>query len=133
MVWGMALLVFLPDSPLTARFLNDNERHEAVERLKANQTGIKNTTIQWHQVWEALRDHRVWILFFFQIANNIPNGGLTTVSSFRSLSAPATFVHESNYSQFGSIVMTGFGYSTLQTYLLQMPMGAFHALFAVGR
>jgi hypothetical protein len=41
--------------------------------------GGKNDSIKWYQVKEALLDYKIWILFFFQLANNIPNGGLTTV------------------------------------------------------
>ncbi|OJJ66152.1 hypothetical protein ASPBRDRAFT_138580 [Aspergillus brasiliensis CBS 101740] len=111
-VLAIALLIFLPDSPLSARFLMEHERREAVERLKHNQTGIKSDVIQWDQVWQALTDYRIWILFFFQVANNIPNGGLT---------------------MFGTIVLSGMGFSTLNTYLLQMPMGTVHGLFVIGR
>ncbi|KAL6229058.1 hypothetical protein BDW75DRAFT_235485 [Aspergillus navahoensis] len=111
MLWTIIIFCFLPDSISSAHFLKEEERKAAEERIKTNQTGAKNNVIQWEQVWEALSDYKIWILFFFQIANNIPNGGLTT---------------------FGSIVLAGFGFSTLQVYLLQMPMGAIHALFAVG-
>ncbi|KAL6228667.1 major facilitator superfamily domain-containing protein [Aspergillus navahoensis] len=111
MLWAIVLLFFLPDSISSARFLKQEERRAAEERIQANQTGAKHNVIQWEQVWEALRDYKIWILFFFQIATNIPNGGLT---------------------MFGSLVLAGFGFSTLHTYLLQMPMGAVHALFTIG-
>jgi hypothetical protein len=79
-VWAVVLGFFLPDSPTTARFLKEAERMAAVERVRVNQTGVKNNKIRWNQVWEALSDYKIWILFFFQVANCIPNGGLTTVS-----------------------------------------------------
>ncbi|GES58546.1 pantothenate transporter [Aspergillus terreus] len=111
-VWAVVLGFFLPDSPTTARFLKGAERMAAVERVRVNQTGVKNNQIQWNQVWEALSDYKIWILFFFQVANCIPNGGLTT---------------------FTSLVMAGFGFSTPEVYLLSMPMGAVHGIFSVGR
>ncbi|KAE8336563.1 hypothetical protein BDV24DRAFT_155068 [Aspergillus arachidicola] len=110
-VWSIVFVLFMPDSPLTARFLSQSERADAQERVKVNQTTIKHDRIQWHQVWEALADYKIYILFFFQVANNIPNGGLT---------------------MFSAIVVKGFGFSTLQTYLLAIPTGAVHAFFALG-
>ncbi|KAJ1713527.1 pantothenate transporter [Aspergillus flavus] len=110
-VWSIVFVLFIPDSPLTARFLSRSERAEAEERVKVNQTAIKHDRIQWHQVWEALADYKIYILFFFQVANNIPNGGLT---------------------MFSAIVVKGFGFTTLQTYLLAIPTGAVHAFFALG-
>ncbi|KAF9889034.1 hypothetical protein FE257_008011 [Aspergillus nanangensis] len=110
-VWAAVLVFFLPDSPMSARFLKKGERINAVERLRANQTGVKNNKIQWNQVWEALTDYKIWILFLYQLANCIPNGGFTT---------------------FTSLVMTGLGFSTLEVYLLSMPIGAVHAIFSIG-
>jgi sugar phosphate permease len=78
--WAVILLMFLPDTPSSARFLKEYEKQAANERTQNNQTGTKNNIIQWDQVWEALLDYKVWILFFFQVANNVPNGGLTMVS-----------------------------------------------------
>ncbi|KAE8162625.1 major facilitator superfamily domain-containing protein [Aspergillus tamarii] len=110
-VWSIVFMLFMPDSPITARFLSQFERTEAEERVKVNQTTIKHDKIEWYQVWEALTDYKIYILFLFQIANNIPNGGLT---------------------MFSAIVVKGFGFSTLQTYLLAIPTGAVHAIFALG-
>lgn len=80
-------MLFMPDSPITARFLSQFERTEAEERVKVNQTTIKHDKIEWYQVWEALTDYKIYILFLFQIANNIPNGGLTMVSHFAPIIA----------------------------------------------
>jgi hypothetical protein len=81
MLWTIIIFCFLPDSISSAHFLKEEERKAAEERIKTNQTGAKNNVIQWEQVWEALSDYKIWILFLFQITNNIPNGGLTTVST----------------------------------------------------
>ncbi|KAJ9150456.1 Pantothenate transporter [Pleurostoma richardsiae] len=111
LIWAVLLFIFLPDQPTSARFLSEEERTKAVDRLRTNQAGAVTHKVQWNQVWEALSDYKIWILFFYQIANNIPNGGLTT---------------------FSSLVMAGFGFTTLQVYLLSMPTGVIHAFFAVG-
>lgn len=41
-IWGIVIGIFMPDSPVTAKFLNQREKRIAVERLKSNQTGIEN-------------------------------------------------------------------------------------------
>jgi hypothetical protein len=85
MLWAIVLVFFLPDSISSARFLKQEEQQAAEDRIQTNQTGAKHNAIQWEQVWEALSDFKIWILFFFQIANNIPNGGLTMVMPFMSV------------------------------------------------
>lgn len=73
------MLFRLPDSPMDAKFLTDEERMIAIERLKANQTGFKNNQIDRGQIAEAFMDIKTWILAVLILASNIPNGGFTTV------------------------------------------------------
>lgn len=91
---------------MNARFLNDEEKYYATQRLAENRTGIatKDTSWKWHQAREAVLDVKVWIVFFYNIAINIPNGGLLT---------------------FGSIIIKNLGFSALESSLLTMPFGVF--------
>jgi predicted MFS family arabinose efflux permease len=100
------LFFFLPDNPMNARFLNEEEKYYATQRLAENRTGIANTdsSWKWNQAREALLDVKVWIVFFFNIAINIPNGGLLT---------------------FGSIIIQNLGFDALESSLLTMPFGVF--------
>ena len=79
-LWGVVMLFRLPDSPTTARFLTEEERLIAIERLRANQTGFKNSTIDKSQIMEAFMDVKTWLLAILILAGNIPNGGFTAVS-----------------------------------------------------
>jgi ACS family allantoate permease-like MFS transporter len=74
------MLFRLPDSPTTASFLTEEEKLIAVERLRANKTGFKNSTIDQSQILEAFTDVKTWLLAILILASNIPNGGFTTVS-----------------------------------------------------
>ncbi|GJC91982.1 major facilitator superfamily transporter [Colletotrichum higginsianum] len=98
--WGVLMLVFLPGSPLTTKFLSERERALVVGRVKANGTGVENKKFKWPQFKEAMTDLKTWLLFLFAVASNSPNGGLTT---------------------FQGLVIRGMGFSTLQTTLIQMP------------
>lgn len=102
-LYSLFLCIFLPDSPMNARFLTPEEKFWAVERLASNRTGIASKVWKWDQVWEALVDVRVWLIFFFNVAINIPNGGLQT---------------------FGTIIIANLGFSSLNASLLTMPFGA---------
>ncbi|KAL9092354.1 MAG: hypothetical protein Q9159_000862 [Coniocarpon cinnabarinum] len=106
-VWGVVLFFCLPDSPVTARLLTARERRIAVERLRENQTGVENKHFKWYQVREAFLDYKLYLFFLIAVVGNTPNGGI---------------------SNFGTIIIQGFGYSTLVTTLLQIPYGVFIAL-----
>lgn len=102
MAWSIVAFIFLPSTPMDAFFLNEREKSHMVNRLAANKTGIVNHTWKWAQVTEALADPKTWLLFFFNIAINVPNGGLTT---------------------FGGLIIQGLGYSGVEASLLTMPTG----------
>ncbi|KAI5258647.1 hypothetical protein E4T42_00383 [Aureobasidium subglaciale] len=56
-VWGVIMMIFLPDSPVTAKGLNEREKRIALERLRDNQTGIENKHFKWYQVREAFTEY----------------------------------------------------------------------------
>ncbi|KAH7139890.1 major facilitator superfamily domain-containing protein [Dactylonectria estremocensis] len=93
-----------------ARFLDETQRIEAVDRIRSNHTGMKNSTFKWDQVREVVTDRNVLLLMLFQFTFSIPNGAHTT---------------------FSSLVMAGFGFTRFQVYLLNMPMGAILAVFLI--
>ncbi|KAJ9645603.1 hypothetical protein H2204_001184 [Knufia peltigerae] len=82
-LFGIGMLFFLPDSPINAKWLSDEDRHFAVERLRDNQQGIGTKTFKWYQFREALLDARGYgfdtrttLLLsmpagFFQILSNV--------------------------------------------------------------
>ncbi|CAG7922001.1 unnamed protein product [Penicillium olsonii] len=109
-LWGIVMLFRLPDSPATASFLTDEEKLIATERLKANQTGFKNSNIDKSQIMEAFVDIKTWLLAVLILAANIPNGGFTT---------------------FNGLVLQGFGFSTFHTLLLGIPGGAIVFIFVL--
>lgn len=100
--WGIVMFIMLPDSPVTAKLLTPRQRRMAVERLRENQTGVENKHLKSHQVKEAFMDYKLYLFFILGVVGNIPNGGI---------------------SNFGTIIIKGFGFSTLNTTLMQVPYG----------
>jgi MFS family permease len=89
-IWGIVMVIFLPDSPVTAPQLSDRQKRLAVERLRDNQTGVENRTMKPKQILEAFLDWKVWTFFLLGFSGNIPNGGI---------------------SNFGTLIIKGFGFS----------------------
>lgn len=105
--WGIVMFIFLPDSPVTAKGLSRAEKRMAVQRLRENQTGIENKHLKAYQVKEAFLDIKVYLFFVLGIVCNVPNGGI---------------------SNFGTLIIQGFGFSQLGTTLLQIPYGVLIAI-----
>lgn len=72
----------MPDSPVTAKFLSDDEKRVTVIRLKDNQTGVENKELKPYQVWEAFKDPKLYMFYILGTVCNAPNGGL---SNFQTL------------------------------------------------
>jgi MFS family permease len=66
--YRFVVLVFMPDSPMSAKFLSERERVIATERLRANQMGVQSGVWKWDQVWETLLDFKTWCWFVIIIA-----------------------------------------------------------------
>lgn len=92
---GIALFFHVPDLPVKAWFLNNNERMQAVMRIKTNQQGFGNKHFKFHQFKEAVLDINTWVFFFFSIAFQVPNGSLT---NFASILLSDTFGYSDNDS-----------------------------------
>ncbi|KAH0135782.1 MFS general substrate transporter, partial [Aureobasidium melanogenum] len=99
---GITVVLIFPDNPMTSR-LTHQEKIWAVERLRANQTGIENKHFKSNQVAECFLDPQTWLLSLITISSSVPNGA---VSSFQAT------------------LIKGFGYNSKETALLQIPGGA---------
>lgn len=110
---GIIVVLFLPDSPMTARFLTEEEKIAALERVRLDQAGTHNKHIKRYQIVETFKDIRTWIMFIIIMCIGVPNGG---------------------NSAFSNIITKSFGWTSRQTLLLDMPRAAIggFAVVAVG-
>lgn len=110
-VLGIIVVIWLPASPNRARFLNEHEQRVALERVRDNAAGTTQKKIKWGQLKEAaFGDIRIWFIFLIIILTSIPNGAL---------------------SNFSSLILKGFGYTSRQTLLIGIPQGVLGILFTV--
>ncbi|EKV10562.1 MFS transporter, putative [Penicillium digitatum PHI26] len=87
----------------TARFLNDKEKAQGMERLRANQTGTGNTEFKFSHVLEACLEPKTYLWIGMTMLLNI-GASVTNV--------------------FGPLIISGLGYDKYRTTLLTMPFGA---------
>lgn len=93
----------LDNSPATARFLTPHERAQAIERLRANQTGTGTDEFKCSHVVETFLDLKTWLFIGMSILDN--------------LGAQVT-------NTFGPLILQGLGFDKYRTILLNMPFGA---------
>ncbi|KAI0033575.1 major facilitator superfamily domain-containing protein [Vararia minispora EC-137] len=102
---GVAPFVWLilPDSPTKARFLSNDEKIVAVERLRANNQGTESKIWKWSQALEVLIDPKSYMWFAFMFLCALPSGGI---------------------SAFGPLIIQGFGFNQFTTILFNIPFSA---------
>jgi len=106
-VCGALVASLLPDSPVKAKRFTDAEKVAALLRVKSNQSGTQNAHLKTGQIWETFKDVRVWLVCLCTMLSSIPNGGL---------------------SNFSSVLLTTFGYTSQQALIMSMPAGAIGAV-----
>ncbi|CAI7620870.1 unnamed protein product [Penicillium viridicatum] len=100
-LWGFAIWTLLPDSISKAKFLTEEERQFASNRVVVAGTGAtEETAWRWDQVVECLMDPKTWLIFGLELCTQIPNGGT---------------------QNFANLVIVSFGFTNLQSTLLTIP------------
>ena len=94
---------FLDNDIPSARFLTSHEKAQAIERLRANQTGTGSRDFKMAHVYEAFLEPKTWLFIGMSMLLNI--GAAVT-------------------NTFGPLILKGLGYSKYKTSLLNMPFGA---------
>lgn len=93
----------LDNDVTSARFLTDEEKLQAVERLRANQTGIGSRVFEWRHVWEILLEPKSYLWVAMSLLLNV---GASVTNTF------------------GPLILSGLGFNKYITSLLNMPFGA---------
>lgn len=93
----------LDNDILSARFLNETEKAQAMERLRANQTGARNFEFKFKHVLEVALEPKTYLFIGMVMLVNI--GAMVT-------------------NVFGPLILSGLGFGTYNTSLLNMPFGA---------
>ncbi|CAI7630229.1 unnamed protein product [Penicillium pancosmium] len=98
----------MPNSPVSAWFLTAEERIVAVERLRKGQTGVRCQKVKLDHVKESFTDVKLYLIAIMMAAAYTINGAI---------------------SGFGPLIVSTFGYDTLDSILFQFPVGAVCVIF----
>ncbi|KAJ6581186.1 MFS general substrate transporter [Mycena capillaripes] len=109
--WAIFMFIFIPDSPYQTHWFTRAERLIIVSRKRDDQNGPDNRHWDSSQAIEAFIDIKTYLFFLFGFTANVPNGGT---------------------SNFGTLIVQGFGFNTLNTTLMQLPYGAIIVAFIIG-
>lgn len=110
-VWAVCIGLFLPDSPMKAKCFSDEDKKLMIERVRHNETGIQNKKYKRYQIIEALTDPFVWCCVGMITVANLVIGGLGV---------------------FSNLIIKQFGFTLLQTQLLNIAQGALTIMIMVG-
>lgn len=80
-VIGIVVFFFLPDTPYHFMFkLTEEEKKIVEERIRDNAV-VRVKEYKGSQVWEAIKEPRLWLLAVSTLCNNLHNGGLVVFST----------------------------------------------------
>ncbi|TRM57618.1 major facilitator superfamily domain-containing protein [Schizophyllum amplum] len=104
------VLVVLPDSPTKAKFLSQDEKIIAIERVRANNQGTETKVWKWEQVYELLLDLKTYLWFCLLFLCALPSGGI---------------------GAFGPLIINGFGFDQFDTILFNIPFAALQVVLTL--
>ncbi|KAI0377486.1 MFS general substrate transporter [Hypomontagnella monticulosa] len=110
-LFGIVFIIFMPDSPMEAKYLTEREQSVAVERLRANQMGVASRQWKWDHVKETFMDFKTLLWFILIVAISIASGGI---------------------SVFGNLILKDFGFTNFNAILFSMPTGAIQIVVIIG-
>ncbi|KAH8650111.1 major facilitator superfamily domain-containing protein [Xylariales sp. PMI_506] len=109
-VWGVLFMIFVPDSPKNVKWLTEEEKVIAVQRVIENKTGTKSRHFVKSQIIEAIVDPKIILLGLISFCNAVASGGLS----------------------FGSLIIAGFGFTAIQTTLMNLPLSTVQLVSQLG-
>ena len=88
---------------MKAKCFTEDQKRIFIERVRSNETGIQNKTYKKYQMLETIIDPVIWCYIMLQITSTLIIGGLGV---------------------FSNLIIASFGFSVLQTQLLNIAQGA---------
>ncbi|KAI8059810.1 major facilitator superfamily domain-containing protein [Thamnidium elegans] len=108
---GFITFFCLIDDPHHKLLRLTEKEKEIVEERSRDNCVVKVLEIKRDQIWEAVKEPRLWLLITANMLNCLQNGGLIT---------------------FSTLLVEGLGFSSFVAILLQIPNGVAAAAFAMG-
>lgn len=105
------MFFWMPDSPTEAKFLSDDDKVIAIERLRNNHMGVMSREWRSSHVSETLLDLKTWFWVSMIFCISVPSNGIST---------------------FGPLIIQSFVSDPFQTMLFNVPIGFSHIIAVAG-
>ncbi|PYH71817.1 putative MFS transporter [Aspergillus vadensis CBS 113365] len=125
---GVLTLLFIPDTPMKAKWLSEEEKVALLQHVSVNQTGVWSSTINLKQIWEAVLDIQLWLLVLITILVRMI---LFHVTLYFNLISCQISVSSGVVTTYSATLISGFGYSGPTSALLNMPSGIVSIFFTL--
>lgn len=121
-VLGFVALWNPPDSPMSAKFLNDAEKTALLQHVSDNQTGVRARTVKKSQIVEAAKDPQLWLLALMTITVSLRSRILAGRQA-TSLTSPQASISSGVVSTYSATLIAEFGFQPDIAALLNTPSG----------
>ncbi|OAQ66380.1 allantoate permease [Pochonia chlamydosporia 170] len=105
------MFYWMPDSPTEAKFLSDDDKVIAIERLRDNQMGVMSREWRFSHFYETLTDLKTWLWVVMMFCISVPSSGIST---------------------YGPQIMKSFLEDPYLTTLMNVPIGLSHVIAVSG-
>ncbi|OIW32846.1 putative allantoate protein [Coniochaeta ligniaria NRRL 30616] len=78
---GSSVILFLPDTPMKAKWMSDNEKVALLKHVSVNKTGVENRKFRAKEILEALMDPQLYLLLVSVVLLSVSSGVVTTYSA----------------------------------------------------
>ncbi|EAW08963.1 putative MFS transporter [Aspergillus clavatus NRRL 1] len=109
-VVGALAFIFLPDTPMKAKWLSEREKVALLNHVSVNQTGVWSSAFKPRQILQSLFDVQLWLLMLITMLISVSSGVVTSYSA---------------------TLIAGFGFTGPHAALLNMPSGIVSIFFTL--
>lgn len=126
---GLSVILFLPDTPMKAKWLSNTEKVALLKHVSVNQTGIESRKFKPKQILEALLDPQMYLLLISVVLvclTLLPCAILDTNQEQTQLSVSSGVV-----TTYSATLIRNLGYVPKRAALMNMPSGVVSIFFTL--
>ena len=126
-VIGLVTTALMPDSPISAIFLSDEEKTAILQHVASNQTGVVNRKFKLGQILEIFKDIQMWLIGIMTVSVSHFTAFELAYSNTRQLSVTSGVI-----TTYSATLLATMGYSPELSALLNIGSGPVSITAAVG-
>lgn len=126
---GLATAILVPDTPMQARWLSDEEKVALLRHVSVNMTGIQHRKFRARQILEALTDPQLYLMVLAVIL--VSHSATVYGNDRASLTTSQLSVSSGVVTTYSATLIRNLGYKPKQAALMNMPSGVVSIFFTL--